>query len=72
MFLIKRIIPLIFLFLVTTSGQLSAKGYYLYVKPCIDCGWFQYLQPFRIREQCEIARSGIFVKGMTKCLKEEE
>ena len=72
MFLIKKIIPLIFLFLLTTSGQLSAKGYYLYVKPCIDCGWFQYLQPFRIREQCEIARSGIFVKGVTKCLKEEE
>ena len=72
MFLIKKLTLLLFLFLLITSGQISAKGYYLYVKPWIDCGWFQYLQPFRIREQCEIARSGIFVKGMTKCLKEEE
>ena len=72
MFLIKKLTLLLFLFLLITSGQISAKGYYLYVKTCIDCGWFQYLQPFRIREQCEIARSGIFVKGVTKCLKEEE
>jgi hypothetical protein len=70
--IIKGITPLVFAFLLITSSQLSAKGYYLYVKPCIDCGWFQYLQPFRLREQCEIARSGIFVRGMTKCLKEED
>ena len=60
----------IFLFLVLTSQELYAKeDYYLYVKPCLDCGWFQYHEPFRIRETCEIARNGIFVEGVSKCLK---
>ena len=72
MLILKKLTPLLFFFFLLTSESLSAKGYYLYVKPCIDCGWFQYLHPFRIREQCEIARSGIFVRGVSKCLKEED
>jgi hypothetical protein len=72
MFIVKKLTPILFFCFLMTSGPLSAKGYYLYVKPCIDCGWSQYFQPFRIREQCEIARSGIFIRGMTKCLKDED
>ncbi len=68
----KGFVPLIFALLLINPEQLSAKGYYLYVKPCIDCGWYQYLQPFRLREQCENARSGIFIRGVSKCLKEKE
>jgi hypothetical protein len=41
----------------------------LFIKTCKTCDWISYPIPFRLKEQCEIARQGIFIKGMTKCLK---
>ena len=46
------------------SGEFS-----LFIKTCKTCDWISYPIPFRLKEQCEIARQGIFIKGMTKCLK---
>ena len=39
----------------------------LLIKPCRDCGWIAYPEVFKLRENCEIARQGIFVSGMTRC-----
>lgn len=41
----------------------------LLIKTCKSCDWLVYPTPFRLKEQCEIARQGIFIKGMTKCQK---
>tara|TARA_Y100000996_G_scaffold409173_1_gene389414 strand:+ start:4344 stop:4556 length:213 start_codon:yes stop_codon:yes gene_type:complete len=43
--------------------------YSLFIKTCKTCDWITYPTPFRLKEQCEIARQGIFLRGMTKCLK---
>jgi len=39
----------------------------LLVKTCKSCDWIVYPVPFRLKEKCEIARQGIFIKGVTKC-----
>tara|TARA_Y100000590_G_scaffold255128_1_gene286456 strand:+ start:246 stop:404 length:159 start_codon:yes stop_codon:yes gene_type:complete len=41
--------------------------FHLLIKPCRDCGWIAYPEVFNLRENCEIARQGIFVSGMTRC-----
>ena len=50
-------------------STLSANEFSLFIKTCKSCEWITYPTPFRLKEQCEIARQGIFIKGMTKCLK---
>ena len=59
------------LLLITLSMPSIASSYEfsLFVKTCKSCEWITYPTPFRLKEQCEIARQGIFLKGMTKCLK---
>ena len=61
--------------LILTLGVLSLPStiqsdeFSLFIKTCKTCDWISYPIPFRLKELCEIARQGIFVKGMTKCLK---
>ena len=45
----------------------ASNDFNLLIKPCRDCGWFAYPEVFKLRENCEIARQGIFVSGMTRC-----
>ncbi len=59
------------LFVTFFPSNINSKNYYLYVKPCFSCDWLEYPNSFRLREQCENARSGIFIEGMTRCVKVE-
>jgi len=61
------ILSTLFMFLVPST--LFANDFSLFIKTCKNCEWISYPIPFRLKEQCEIARQGIFIKGMTKCLK---
>ena len=51
------------------SPQVLTDEFSLFIKTCKSCEWVTYPTPFRLKEQCEIARQGIFLKGMTKCLR---
>ena len=57
------------LFMLFVPSTLFANEFSLFIKVCKSCEWITYPTPFRLKEQCEIARQGIFIKGMTKCLK---
>ena len=66
----KRILLLIqTVFLISFSQTSYSDDFSLFIKPCKSCEWIYYPSAFRLKEQCEIARQGIFIKGMTKCLK---
>ena len=64
----KIFISLISILILSFSSISFANEYSLFIKPCKSCEWISYPEPFRLKEQCEIARRGIFIKGMTKCL----
>ena len=57
------------LFMFFVPSTLFASEFSLFIKTCKSCEWITYPVPFRLKERCEIARQGIFIKGMTKCLK---
>ena len=57
------------LLMLFVPSTLFASEFSLFIKTCKSCEWITYPTPFRLKEQCEIARQGIFIKGMTKCLK---
>ena len=64
----KKAYTLIFSLVIISSPVTSfSDEFNLLVKTCKSCSWIIYPQPFRLKEQCEIARQGIFLKGMTKC-----
>ncbi len=63
---------ILILMLLSTPSQSFSNNHFLLIKPCYDCEWFKYVEPFRLREQCEIARQGFFFKGITKCVKTSE
>ena len=61
---------LIILIALTLSSAVEANNdYNLLIKACRDCNWIAYPEVFKLRENCEIARQGIFVTGMTRCAK---
>ena len=62
------ILTLLFPLFVFPSSSFTNE-FSLFIKPCKSCEWLTYPTPFRLKEQCEIARQGIFIQGMTKCLK---
>ena len=64
----KIFISLISILILSFPSISFASEYSLFIKPCKSCEWISYPVPFRLKEQCEIARQGIFIKGMTKCL----
>ena len=64
----KKAIMLITLFTLLVPSTLFANEFSLFIKTCKSCEWITYPVPFRLKEQCEIARQGIFLRGMTKCL----
>ena len=51
------------------SSGVYANEFSLFVKTCKSCEWVSYSTPFRLKERCEIARQGVFLRAMTKCLK---
>jgi len=56
------------LLMIVLSFPIKANNdFNLLIKPCRDCGWIAYPEVFKLRENCEIARQGIFVSGMTRC-----
>ena len=56
------------LLMIVLSFPIEANNdFNLLIKPCRDCGWIAYPEVFKLRENCEIARQGIFVSGMTRC-----
>ncbi len=56
------------LLMIVLSFPIKANNNFnLLIKPCRDCGWIAYPEVFKLRENCEIARQGIFVSGMTRC-----
>ena len=56
------------LLMIVLSFPIKANNdFNLLIKPCRDCGWIAYTEVFKLRENCEIARQGIFVSGMTRC-----
>lgn len=55
------------IFLISLTISAERKDWFLEVKPCLSCGWIQLQEPFRLREQCEMVRNGIFTSGMTRC-----
>ena len=65
----KAMTLLILINLLSFPSVVFSKEFSLFIKPCKSCEWLSYHVPFRLKEQCEIARQGIFIKGMTKCLK---
>ena len=65
----KALILTVFITLFVYPSTLFANEFSLFIKPCKSCEWLTYSTPFRLKEQCEIARQGIFIQGMTKCLK---
>ena len=53
---------------ITLSAPIGANNdYNLLFKACKDCSWIAYPEVFKLRENCEIARQGIFIAGMTRC-----
>ena len=65
----KKILILNTILMLFVPSTLFANEFSLFIKPCKSCEWLTYPTPFRLKEQCEIARQGIFIQGMTKCLK---
>ena len=65
----KAFILTVFVTLFVYPSTSFAHEFSLFIKPCKSCEWLTYSTPFRLKEQCEIARQGIFIQGMTKCLK---
>ena len=65
----KSFILTVFITLFVYPSTSFAHEFSLFIKPCKSCEWLTYSTPFRLKEQCEIARQGIFIQGMTKCLK---
>ena len=56
------------LLMIVLSFPIKANNdFNLLIKPCRDCGWIAYPEVFKLRENCEIARQGKFVSGMTRC-----
>ena len=68
----KAYISIVSIFLIIAPVASSSNEFNLLIKTCKSCTWIIYPQPFRLKEQCEIARQGIFLKGMTKCLRNDE
>ena len=65
----KKVMTLLILInLLSFPSVVFSREFSLFIKPCKSCEWLSYHVPFRLKEQCEIARQGIFIKGMTKCL----
>ena len=58
--------------LALSSNVEANNDYNLLIKACRDCSWIAYPEVFKLRENCEIARQGIFVSGMTRCAKMDE
>ena len=64
---------LILLMTLALSSNVEANNdYNLLIKACRDCSWIVYPEVFKLRENCEIARQGVFVSGMTRCAKIDE
>ena len=61
----KAMTLLILINLLSFPSVVFSKEFSLFIKPCKSCEWLSYHVPFRLKEQCEIARQGIFIKGMT-------
>ena len=64
----KAMTLLILINLLSFPSVVFSREFSLFIKPCKSCEWLSYHVPFRLKEQCEIARQGIFIKGMTKSL----
>ena len=63
-----KVNKLILLMVITLSSPIGANNdYNLLFKACKDCNWIAYPEVFKLRENCEIARQGIFIAGMTRC-----
>ena len=63
-----KVNKLILLMVITLSAPIGANNdYNLLFKVCKDCSWIAYPEVFKLRENCEIARQGIFIAGMTRC-----
>ena len=63
-----KVNKLILLMIITLSSPIGANNdYNLLFKACKDCSWIAYPEVFKLRENCEIARQGIFISGMTRC-----
>ena len=63
-----KVNKLILLMIITLSSPIGANNdYNLLFKACKDCSWIAYPEVFKLRENCEIARQGIFIAGMTRC-----
>ena len=68
----KAYVVILTLSVLNFSSNMQSDEFSLFIKTCKNCDWISYPTPFRLKEQCEIARQGIFIKGMTKCLKTYE
>ena len=62
---VNKLIPL--MIIVLSAPIKAGNDYNLLVKVCRDCSWIAYPEVFKLRENCEIARQGIFIAGMTRC-----
>ena len=63
-----KVNKLILLMVITLSSPIGANNdYNLLFKACKACSWIAYPEVFKLRENCEIARQGIFIAGMTRC-----
>ena len=68
-----KVNSLILLMTLALSSTAEANNdYNLLIKTCRDCSWVTYPEVFKLRENCEIARQGVFVSGMTRCAKIDE
>jgi len=68
-----KVNSLILLITLALSSNVEANNdYTLLIKACRDCSWIAYPEVFKLRENCEIARQGVFVAGMTRCTKIDE
>tara|TARA_B100000700_G_scaffold186979_1_gene206055 strand:- start:673 stop:882 length:210 start_codon:yes stop_codon:yes gene_type:complete len=68
-----KVNKLILLMVIALSTPIQAShDYNLLVKACKDCSWIAYPEVFKLRENCEIARQGIFMAGMTRCARIDE
>jgi len=65
----KAYVLILTLSVLNFPSYIKSDEFSLFIKTCKTCDWISYPTPFRLKEQCEIARQGIFIKGMTKCLK---
>ena len=54
----KAMTLLILINLLSFPSVVFSKEFSLFIKPCKSCEWLSYHVPFRLKEQCEIARQG--------------